>query len=131
MDQAQLLGLIGSLYDKFVADVSVKVESRLLESIIDRLNTSGMLTTEVDTRIQVKIDNLGPIDKEMVRNVVQDELENADLDDKISDWMSNSFDIDDHVDIEDKVDNYLSDRLANMVKDEVSELSFSVSVDRC
>jgi len=43
--------------------------------------------------------------------------------------MSNSFDIDDHLDLNDKIDDYLSDRLTAMVRDEVSDLSFSVTVD--
>ena len=150
MDQAQLLSVIGSMYDKFVADVSAKVESRLLESIIDRLNTSGMLTTEIDTRIQAKtddridwikiqqvindtvqakIDDLTDLDRSMITEIVRGEIEDSDLDDKISDWMSNSFDIDDHIDVNDKIDDYLSDRLTAMVKDEVRDLSFSVTVD--
>jgi polyhydroxyalkanoate synthesis regulator phasin len=69
----------------------------MVESVIDHLGKNGMLTTEVDTRIE--------------------------------DWMSNNFHIDDHVDIEEKVTDYLSDRLHNMVRDEARELSFSVTVD--
>jgi len=43
--------------------------------------------------------------------------------------MSNNFDIDDYADIGEKVTDHLSDRLYNMVRDEVRELSFSVTVD--
>jgi len=149
MDQAQLLSFIGSLFDKLVADVSAKVESRLLESIIDRLNTSGMLTTEIDTRIeaaldrlaanktkifQTKIIELSELDKSMVLEIVRDEIENnIDLDGTIEDWMSNNFDINTYIknqlNVSEEVDDYLSDHLTDMVKDEVRELSFSVSVD--
>ena len=129
MDQAQLLSIIGSVYDKFVADVSAKVESRLLDSIVDRLNTSGMLTTEIDTRIQAKIDDLTNLDTDIIREIARGEIENADVDQQISDWMDNNFDIDDHLDLKDKIDDYLSDRLSDLVKDEVRDLSFSVTVD--
>jgi len=129
MDQAQLLSIIGSVYDKFVADVSAKVENRLLDSIVDRLNTSGTLTTEIDTRIQAKIDDLTNLDTDIIREIARGEIENADVDQQISDWMDNNFDIDDHLDLKDKIDDYLSDRLSDLVKDEVRDLSFSVTVD--
>ena len=115
MDQAQLLSLIGSLYDKFVADVSAKVEVRIQQVIKDT--------------VQTKIDELSDMDKSMILEIVRGEIEDLDVEEKISDWMSNSFDIDDHIDVGDKIDDYLSDRLANMVREEVSELTFSVSVD--
>ena len=132
MDQAQLLSIIGSVYDKFVADVSAKVESRLLDTIVDRLNTSGMLTTEIDTRIQAKIDDLTGLDKAMITEIVKGEIEDLDIDQSISDWMSNNFDISDYehnLDIEDKISDYLSDHLSDRVRDEVRDLSFSVTVD--
>ena len=132
MDQAQLLSIIGSVYDKFVADVSAKVESRLLDTIVDRLNTSGMLTTEIDTRIQAKIDDLTGLDKAMITEIVKGEIEDLDIDQSISDWMDNNFDITDHesyLDIEDKISDYLSDHLTDRVRDEVRDLSFSVTID--
>lgn len=132
MDQAQLLSIIGSVYDKFVADVSAKVESRLLDTIVDRLNTSGMLTTEIDTRIQAKIDDLTGLDKATITEIVKGEIEDLDIDQSISDWMSNNFDISDYehnLDIEDKISDYLSDHLTDRVRDEVRDLSFSVTVD--
>lgn len=116
MDQAQLLSLIGSLYDKFVADVSAKVQVNMEQLIKDI--------------VQAKIDGLSDFDKSMITEIVRGEIENnIDLEEAIGDWMSNSFDIDDHIDVGDKVDDYLSDRLANMVREEVRDLSFSVSVD--
>lgn len=129
MDQAQLLSIIGSLYDKFVADVSAKVGSKLVDDVIDRLSTSGMLTTEINLRVQEKLDNLTDLDRDMIRELARSEIEDADLDDKISDWMGNNFDIDDHLDLNDKIDDYLSDRLTDRVRDEVRDLSFSVTVD--
>lgn len=133
MDQAQLLSIIGSLYDKFVADVSARVESRLLDSIVDRLNTSGMLTTEIDTRIQAKIDGLTSMDKAFITDIVRGEIETADVDQQISDWMDNNFDINtyikDQLDISEEISDYLSDNLSDRVRDEVRDLSFSVTVD--
>ena len=119
MDQAQLLSIIGSVYDKFVADVSAKVEANLID----------MIDQAIDVRIQNKIDNLVPIDKQAILETVKGEIENMDIDQSISDWMENNFDIDDHLDLNDKIDDYLSDRLSDRVRDEVRDLSFSVTVD--
>jgi hypothetical protein len=69
----------------------------MVESVIDHLGKNGMLTTEVDRRVE--------------------------------DWMANNFDVENYVDIDVEIDKYMSDRLYNMVRDEVKELSFSVTVD--
>jgi hypothetical protein len=119
MDQAQLLSIIGSVYDKFVADVSARVESNLI----------NMIDQSINVRIQEKIDGLTSMDKAFITDVVRSEIENADVDQQISDWMESNFDIDDHLDLKDKIDDYLSDRLSDLVKDEVRDLSFSVTVD--
>ena len=144
MDQAQLLSIIGSVYDKFVADVSARVESNMINMIDQSINVrikaaldpmgleSGTIRQIVQSEIQAKIDDLTGLDTEMIRNIVQGELEDSDFDDKISDWMSNNFDISDYEDnleINDKISDYLSDHLSDRVRDEVRDLSFSVTVD--
>ena len=123
MDQAQLLSIIGSVYDKFVADVSAKVEANLID----------MIDQAIDVRIQAKIDGLTGLDKAFITDIVRSEIEDADLDDKISDWMSNNFDLtdyEDHLDIDDRISDWMmSSKLTDSVRDTVRELSFSVTVD--
>ena len=107
MDQAQLLSVIGSMYDKLVADVTTRVEANLIH-IIDQ---------SINVRLQEKIDNLGPI---------------MDIDQSISDWMDNNFDINDHesnLDINDRISDWMDSNLTDRVRDEVRDLSFSVTVD--
>lgn len=128
MDQAQLLSIIGSMYDKFVADVSAKVESSLKDSI--KTNFWAL----VDDAIQAKINDLTGLDKAFIAEIAKGEISDAlgDLDDAISEWMSNNFDISDYEDnlnIEDKVSDCLSDRLSDRVRDEVRDLTFSVIVE--
>lgn len=123
MDQAQLLSIIGSVYDKFVADVSARVESNLI----------NMIDQSIDVRIQKKIDGLTSMDKAFITDVVRSEIETAELDQQISDWMDNNFDINtyikDQLDISEEISDYLSDNLSDRVRDEVRDLSFSVTVD--
>jgi hypothetical protein len=121
MDQAQLLSVIGSMYDKFVADVSAKVESNLIQ----------MIDNSINVRIQAALDPKG-LEVGTIRQIVRGEIEAMDLDQTISDWFDNNFDITEHEDnlsISDKVDEYLSDKLEDMVRDEVRNLSFSVTLD--
>ena len=135
MDQAQLLSIIGSVYDKFVADVAAKVEAQFLASIEAKVEKAiaDVFLPDIDNRIeqQVKagIDQLTASDMDLIRDVIRDEIDRADVDQQISDWMENNFDIDDHLDLNDKIDDYLSDRLSDRVRDEVRDLSFSVTVD--
>lgn len=122
MDQAQLLSLIGSLYDKFVKDVS--------ERVIDQLNTSGLLTTEVDRRIKDMID----VNRELVTTWTKDELKDVlgDFDDRIEEYMSNNFDINDYadnLDIEDKITDYMENNLRDEVRDQVRNMDFTVTVE--
>ena len=123
MDQAQLLSIIGSVYDKFVADVSAKVEANLIH-IIDQ---------SINVRLQEKIDNLGPIDKQAILEIVKGEIEDMNIDQQISNWMDYNFDINtyirDQLDISEEISDYLSDNLSDRVRDEVRDLSFSVTVD--
>ena len=117
MDQAQLLSLVGSLYDKFVKDVS--------ERVIDQISTNGTLTTEIDRRIKDMTD----IDRELVTQWIKDELDDV-LDDKVNDAISNNFDINDHadsLDIEDRISDYMDSHMTDRVRDEVRDLTFTVS----
>ena len=98
---------LNALFEAFAEAIAPHV----VETVIDRLTTSGMLTTEVDNRIQAKMDDLTMHDKALIRNIVQDELENSDFSDKISDWMEINYDI------------------ADDVRDAVRDLSFTVTVD--
>ena len=121
MDQAELLSIIGSAYDKLVADVAAKIESRLLTTV----------KTRVEEIVQEKMDDLGLIDKDMIREVCEEVVESSDIDDKISEYMCNNFDISDYEseikDIVD-VDDALESRLPDAVMSCVQNLKFNVEV---
>lgn len=138
MDQAQLLSIIGSAYDKLVADVAARIEAQFLASIEAKVEkaVADVFLPDIDNRIEqqvkAKIDDLTGLDKAMITEIVKGEIEDLDIDQLITDWMDNNFDITDHesnLDIEDKISDYLSDHLTDRVRDEVRDLSFSVTVD--
>ena len=84
MDQAQLLSIIGSVYDKFVADVATKVEAQFLASIEAKVEKAiaDVFLPDIDNRIEqqvkAKIEGLTGLDKAFITDIVRGEIEDAD-----------------------------------------------------
>jgi uncharacterized protein YlzI (FlbEa/FlbD family) len=99
---------------------------------------SQLVTREsVEEIVQAKLDGLGPIDKDMVREVCEEVIDAQDIDDKINDWMTCNFDISDYqsevVDmvedrIDDQVETYLQSHLEGQIESHVRNLTFTVEV---
>ena len=118
MDQDKLNVVLNAVASLFMPII----EQRLKDSI----------KTLVDDAIQVNIDDLTGLDTEMIRNIVRGEIEDLDIDQSINDWMDNNFDINDHegnLDINDRISDWMDSNLTDRVRDEVRDLSFSVTVD--
>jgi hypothetical protein len=112
MDQAQLLSLIGSLYDKLVADVAARVQSQVdLGPVTDAMNEV------IDARIQVWVEhNLDDVIEGWVET-------NLNLDDTIESW------VDSNLDLEDAAKEAVSELdMTDIVRDAVQGLTFEVSV---
>ena len=94
MDQAALLSMIGSFYDKLVNDVS--------ERVIDKLVRDGALTKEVDSRIEAHLegfsDQMAMMDRNAIEEIVSAHLEDLEVVTRqdLSDYVEES-DIADHV----------------------------------
>lgn len=105
MDQAALLSLLGSLYDKLVADVAERVKQTLPEPEVD-------------------LDKLRELVEPIIGNVV---------DERLSDHCQ-EYDHDTYDDAVNTIGEYdfdyflTKDDLGNAVRDEVRELSFTVEV---
>jgi hypothetical protein len=102
MDQSQLLTLIGSMYDKLVEDVAQRVTSEL-ETLIGQRFADAR--DELKQTVAALTWNVDDID-DRIATWVQ---ENIDVDHDIDQYMNNQFDIDDHVDFADKVNDALND----------------------
>jgi hypothetical protein len=91
-------------------------------------------------------DLIWPVIRERIKSTIDaridDQLENKkdqgianylkysyDLDQQISEYMSNHFDIRDY-DVNDVVEDYMNDRLDDLVYDTVSNMTFEVRVSR-
>ena len=95
---------------------------------------SQLVTREqVEEIVQSKMDQLGPIDKDMVREVCEGVVDSYDMEDKINDYMCSSFSISDYEsEIKDLIDieDALEDRLPDAVHQCVQNLKFTVEVSK-
>lgn len=127
MDQAALLSILGSFYDKLVNDVSDKVIDKLRDK--GALASSKEWTSEVDSRIKDHLanfsDHLAMMDKDAIREVCDDAIDAYDIDDKINSFMLNHFDISDY---QSEIIDMVEDRLGDEVLEQVKNLTFTVEV---
>ena len=106
MDQSELLTLLGGLYDKLVSDVAAKVSAQDQENL--------------DYKISGWMD-------EHLREKMMDILANEDIDDDISNWMSNNFDITDY-DVDGSIESWMDNNLQEKVNEAIGNVEFNVTV---
>jgi hypothetical protein len=62
-----------------------------------------------------------------LRDKMMDVLANDDIDDQISNWMSNNFDITDY-NVDDAIDSWMENNMDDKIQDAISNLTFNVTV---
>jgi hypothetical protein len=89
----------------------------------------------IEDVVQAKMDNLGPIDKDAIREVCEEVVDALDIDDKINDWFTCNFDISDYgseirdlVDVDDQIETHLNTYLHDEVVSCIQGLTFNVEV---
>jgi hypothetical protein len=110
MDQSDLLTILGGLYDKLVNDVASKVEAKIMSN--DKIDES------IDEWIKLNL-----------RDKMMEMLEHDNVDDQISNWMSNNFDITDY-NVDDAIEQWMDNNLDDKVTDAARCLTFTVEVSR-
>ena len=101
----------------------------------DMISGFGFDPAAVEEIVKAKMDDLGPIDKAMIREVCEEVIEASDIDDKINDYMCNNFDISDYeseikdiVDVDDAIETHLNTYLHDEVVSCIQGLQFNVEV---
>jgi hypothetical protein len=117
MDQSELLTLLGGLYDKLVSDVAAKVAARDQED----------LGNAIDAHIHNLDDKIEDWMKHNLRDKVMDMLSMDDVDDQISNWMSNNFDINDY-NVDDAIESWADNNMDDKIQEAINNLTFSVTV---
>ena len=75
--------------------------------------------------IDERIDAHKLIREDAIGDVVDAHIEN--LDDKIGDWMSNNFDLDNY-DVDSSIESWMDNNIDEKIQDAISNIEFSVSV---
>jgi len=133
--------MMNDKYDGVLKELAALLVPHLLAhpDVQTMLSGASQLVTResVEEIVQAKIDALGPVDKDAIREVCEEVIDAQDIDDKINDWMACSFDISDYqseiVDmvedrIDDQVETYLQSHLDDKVESHVRNLTFTVEV---
>jgi hypothetical protein len=93
-----------------------------LFAIIDKRIAVLQINTQVE--INASIDDW--MDNNL-RDKMMDILANDDIDDQISNWMSNNFDITDY-NVDDAIDSWMENNMDDKIQDAINNLTFSVTV---
>jgi hypothetical protein len=93
-----------------------------LFAIIDKRIAVLQINTQVE--INASIDDW--MDNNL-RDKMMDILANEDIDDDISNWMSNNFDITDY-NVDDAIESWAENNLDEKIQDAISNIEFSVTV---
>jgi hypothetical protein len=109
-DHADLLSQFGGIYDKLVNDVAEKVESKIM--------TNDKIDESIDEWIKLNL-----------RDRMMEMLEHDNIDDQISNWMSNNFDLDDY-NVDGAIESWMDNNIDDKVYDAVNSISFTVEIGR-
>ena len=102
MDQSQLLTLIGSMYDKLVEDVAQRVTSQLETLIGQRFSDAR---AELEATVAARTFSSNDIE-DCITTWAQD---NLDVEGDVQRYVDNYFDINDHVDLGEKISEALDE----------------------
>jgi hypothetical protein len=126
--------MVNTKYDGVLKELAALLVPHLITHP-DMISEFGFDPVVVEDLVKSKMDELGPIDKLLVREVCEEVIDQYDIDDKINDYMSGSFDISDWqteirdlVDVGSLVEEHLKDNLHDEVQTAIQGLSFTVEV---
>jgi hypothetical protein len=144
IDIKSALDYVDELATASTDPVAVQTAARVLLNTIDGAVTQAMgptpleeaITAIIDKRIAVlqintQVEINASIDDWMdnnLRDKVMDVLANEDdIDDQISNWMSNNFDITDY-NVDDAIESWADNNMDDKIQEAINNLTFSVTV---
>jgi hypothetical protein len=143
IDIKSALDYVDELATASTDPVAVQTAARVLLNTIDGAVTQAMgpsaleeaLTAIIDKRIAVlqintQVEINASIDDWMdnnLRDKMMDILANEDIDDDISNWMSNNFDITDY-NVDDAIESWAENNLDEKISEAINNLTFNVTL---
>jgi hypothetical protein len=102
-----MLSQLGGMYDKLVSDVATFKSDWTIILIDERIAEHKLIREDA------------------IGDVVDAHIDN--LDDKISDWMSNNFDLDNY-DVDSSIEVWIENNLQEKVEEAIGNVEFNVTV---
>ena len=143
IDIKSALDYVDELATASTDPVAVQTAARVLLNTIDGAVTQAMgptpleeaITAIIDKRIAVlqintQVEINASIDDWMdnnLRDKMMDILANEDIDDDISNWMSNNFDITDY-NVDDAIESWADNNLDEKISEAINNLTFNVTL---
>jgi hypothetical protein len=100
------------------------IDERISEHKLVREDAIGDV---VDSHIHNLDDKIVDWMDHNLRDKIMDIMADDDIDDQISNWMSNNFDITDY-NVDDAIDSWMENNLDDKIQDAISNLTFNVTV---
>ena len=125
LDYAEMMINTLSAVDQVSVRTAFGVVINTIDSAVTQSQGPGPEKLAIIALIDERIDAHKLIREDAIGDVVDAHIDN--LDDKISDWMSNNFDITDYR-VEEAIQSWMDDNLQERVEEAIGNVEFNVTV---
>jgi hypothetical protein len=125
LDYSEMMINTLSATDQVAVRTAFGVVINTIESAVTQSQGPSPEKLAIIALIDERIDAHKLIREDAIGDVVDAHIEN--LDDKISDWMSNNFDLDNY-NVDDAIESWMDNNIDEKIQDAISNIEFSVTV---
>jgi hypothetical protein len=117
---------IGVLVNTIESAVTQSKGPTPLEEALFAIIDKRIAVLQINTQVEINASVEDWMDNNL-RDKMMDILANEDIDDDISNWMSNNFDITDY-NVDDAIDSWMENNMDDKIQEAINNLTFSVTV---
>jgi hypothetical protein len=125
LDYAEMMINTLSATDQVAVRTAFGVVINTIDSAVTQSQGPSPEKLAIIALIDERIDAHKLIREDAIGDVVDAHIDN--LDDKISDWMSNNFDVTDY-NVDDAIESWMDNNMDEKIQDAISNIEFSVTV---
>jgi hypothetical protein len=125
LNYAEMLINTLSNVDQVAVRTAIGVLLNTIEKAVTQSQGPSPEKIAIIALIDERIDAHKLIREDAIGDVVDAHIEN--LDDKISDWMSNNFDLDNY-NVDDAIESWMDNNIDEKIQDAISNIEFSVTI---
>jgi hypothetical protein len=125
LDYSEMMINTLSATDQVAVRTAFGVVINTIESAVTQSQGPSPEKLAIIALIDERIDAHKLIREDAIGDVVDAHIDN--LDDKISDWMSNNFDVTDY-NVDDAIESWMDNNIDEKLQDAMSNIEFSVSI---